>query len=162
VRQTHSIRSQLCHHQGQGQSTEERYHRTFRAQASFLSIVCVSIVVLTPAPNNFSRRVGRNSGGDSSKRKRPSFGSVIWTRQIWNGGSSTDLWTLIGRWSVPSVHACTYPRLRFISQVDESEKTMYKSQLKAVVPDADEKEQYFKVSALIIAFRSTTILMGMS
>jgi len=39
---------------------------------------------------------------------------------------------------------------------------MYKSQLKAVVPDADEKEQYFKVSALIITFRSTTtILTGM-
>lgn len=38
---------------------------------------------------------------------------------------------------------------------------MYKSQLKAVVPDADEKEQYFKVSALITAFRSATILTGM-
>ena len=73
-------------------------------------------------------------------------------RQNRNGGSSTDLWTLIGRWSALSVHACTYPRLRFISQVDQSEKTMYKSQLKAVVPDADEKEQYFKVSTLIIAF----------
>ena len=63
---------------------------------------------------------------------------------------------------MPSVHACTYPRLRFISQIDESDKTMYKSQLKAVALDADEREQYFKVSALIIAFRSTTILMGMS
>jgi len=81
-------------------------------------------------------------------------------RQIWNGGSSTGLWTLIGRWSVLSVHACTYPRLRYISQVDESEKTIYKSQLKAVIPDADEKEQYFKVSASIIAFRSTTVLTG--
>jgi hypothetical protein len=39
---------------------------------------------------------------------------------------------------------------------------MYKSQLKTMVPDADEKEPYFKVSALIIVFRSTTILMGMS
>jgi len=81
-------------------------------------------------------------------------------RQIWNGGSSTGLWILIGRWSVLSVYACTYPRLRYISQVDESEKTMYKSQLKAVIPDADEKEQYFKVSASIIAFRSTTVLTG--
>ncbi len=27
---------------------------------------------------------------------------------------------------------------------------MYKPQLKAVVPDADEKEQYFKVSVLIL------------
>jgi hypothetical protein len=59
------------------------------------------------------------------------------------------------------VHARTYPRLRFISQVDESEKTMYKSQLKAVVQDADEKEQFFKVSVLILAFRSTTIVTGM-
>jgi hypothetical protein len=29
---------------------------------------------------------------------------------------------------------------------------MYKSQLKAVVPDADEKEQYFKVNTLILLF----------
>ncbi|KAN0123794.1 DNA primase large subunit [Russula decolorans] len=31
------------------------------------------------------------------------------------------------------------------TQVDESEKTMYAPQLKAAVPDADDKEQYFKV-----------------
>ena len=67
-------------------------------------------------------------------------------------------WTLVGA----ILHACTNPRLRFISQIDESEKAMYKSQLKALALDADEKEQYFKVSALIIAFRSTTILVGMS
>jgi len=32
--------------------------------------------------------------------------------------------------------------------VDENEKKMYESQLKAAVPDADEKEQYFKVILL--------------
>lgn len=62
---------------------------------------------------------------------------------------------------MPSVHARTYTRLRFILQVDESEKTMYKSQLKAVVQDADDKEQFFKVSALIITFRYTTIVTSM-
>jgi hypothetical protein len=29
---------------------------------------------------------------------------------------------------------------------------MYKSQLKAVVPDTDEKEQYFKVNTLVVLF----------
>lgn len=62
---------------------------------------------------------------------------------------------------MPSVHARTYTRLRFILQVDESEKTIYKSQLKAVVQDADDKEQFFKVSALIITFRYTTIVTSM-
>jgi len=29
---------------------------------------------------------------------------------------------------------------------------MHKSQLKAVVPDTDEKEQYFKVNTLVVLF----------
>jgi hypothetical protein len=37
---------------------------------------------------------------------------------------------------------------------------MYKSQLKAVVPDTDEKEQYFKVNTLVVLL-FTTILTGM-
>lgn len=33
--------------------------------------------------------------------------------------------------------------------MDESEKSMYAPQLKAAVPDADDKEQYFKVNVLV-------------
>jgi hypothetical protein len=42
--------------------------------------------------------------------------------------------------------------------VDESEKAMYSPQLKAAVPDADDKEQYFKVN-MLVCFPST-ILTG--
>ena len=69
--------------------------------------------------------------------------------QIRNEGNSTDLSTLNGLRLVPSVYAGTCPCLKFISQVDESEKVVYKSQLKAVVPDTDEKEQYFKVNTVV-------------
>jgi len=43
--------------------------------------------------------------------------------------------------------------------VDESEKAMYAPQLKAAVPDADDKEQYFKVNALV-CFPFSSILTG--
>jgi DNA primase large subunit len=33
--------------------------------------------------------------------------------------------------------------------VDESEKSMYAPQLKAAVPDVDDREQYFKVNLLV-------------
>jgi DNA primase large subunit len=42
--------------------------------------------------------------------------------------------------------------------VDESEKAMYAAQLKAAVPNADDKEQYFKVNMLVFLF--TSILIG--
>jgi hypothetical protein len=43
--------------------------------------------------------------------------------------------------------------------VDESEKAMYAPQLKAAVPDADDKEQYFKVN-LLVYFPFSSILTG--
>jgi len=42
--------------------------------------------------------------------------------------------------------------------VEESEKAMHAPQLKAAVPDADDKEQYFKVNVFCFPFGS--ILTG--
>jgi hypothetical protein len=59
--------------------------------------------------------VGRSYEGDLSKRRQLSSGSVIWMQQIRNGGSSTDLSTLIGLRPVPTLYAGTYTRLKSIS-----------------------------------------------
>jgi hypothetical protein len=40
--------------------------------------------------------------------------------------------------------------------VEESEKAMYAPQLKAAVPDADDKEQYFKVNVFLFPIRLDT------